>query len=1346
MDDLLLTALSESGLDEFVFETEEQPSTSTQVQTHNEITAMSAMPSTSSYEPPQIRRLDEDRNIPPPPVLQRQQPQPSNGFYSRGPSIGPNPGFRRVPHPTPQIRHPYQMRQHPSGISPQRRVMVISRGQTVRRAVVNGQHVQMRQPERKITYMSSSGQIVNLNQGESSRPAYQQSIRRGGVMRGASRVARPPYFFHANEVNLQQPQSQFRPTPRMMDMIRPVTKPLNEASFNSVEKITLDDGNIDMPLHNRETIPHEEDETEQIQVDTYIEYHPPKLRSGLRHPDIVVETVSLSSVGSPEIRYTMSIPETVVDEGKISALQLEAALYACQAHEKRLPTGERVGYLIGDGAGVGKGRTIATIIYENYLLERKRSIWLSASSDLRFDAERDLRDIGASFIPVYALNKLKYAKINGNENGNIKKGVIFSTYSSLVGESKNTRSPYGSRLKQILQWCGKEFDGVIVFDECHRAKNLCPTTSAKSTKAGRFVVELQHALPSARVVYASATGATEPRNMAYMTRIGLWGMGLTFTTFADFIHAVENRGVGAMEMVAMDMKVTNFKGVGFRVAEVPLSRDFVNIYDESVRLWMECRRQFARALRHMPPDDRKIWQKVWSHFWSAHQRFFKYLCISAKVEECVNIALHAIKQGKCVVIGLQSTGESQITNFLEDFGEPTEFVSTAKAVLQSLIEKHFPSYNDNSVSAVDDFERMFLSMEGGTKSRSRKRRHHFLHESPYETRSTRRRFASGEDPWAKSQQQLDEPPLEKKLAEARAKEAQVTKKTPSPPPQQVPKKPKVNVVQQTSASDFINSTNIIGSKDDDDDGSINLTEVKTDLLAAVERLGKLLPPNTLDQLINQLGGPSFVAEMTGRRGRITTNEGGEVKYELRNADSEVPVECMNLEEKDKFMGGEKLVAIISEAASSGISLQSDRRAANQLRRVHITLELPWSADKAIQQFGRTHRSNQVSGPEYVFLISELAGEKRFASTVAKRLESLGALTHGDRRATESRDLSQFNIDNKYGREALEILLKTIVGAIQPLIPPPTAYTAGNFFKDMRTYLEGVGMLYRPSPTSADFDIVRDTVSIAKFLNRLLGLPVHAQNLLFQYFNDIVLELIRQAKLDGTYDMGIMDIGVGSDRVQKTESRKFEGSMNANDFLVEMHKISLHRGVSWEEAHSLLNMHHGPHDGYYFSYIGFKKKVAVSLVFGIGKAMEGDHHRMFCVTRPNTGRSPKFISLNELSTRFTKVSNAEAMTAWKEQYDQMERMCYHQYFHGKCTETAAGKFCEVGRRNRTYFILSGSVICVWPALEEILADAKHKNRRMQIVRVKTDNNQKIIGLLVLPNHVVKLVKLLEERCR
>ena len=83
--------------------------------------------------------------------------------------------------------------------------------------------------------------------------------------------------------------------------------------------------------------------------------------------------------------------------------------------------------------------------------------------------------------------------------------------------------------------------------------------------------------------------------------------------------------------------------------------------------------------------------------------------------------------------------------------------------------------------------------------------------------------------------------------------------------------------------------------------------------------------------------------------------------------------------------------------------------------------------------GRTHRSNQVSAPEYIFLISQLSGEQRFASIVAKRLESLGALTHGDRRATESRDLSKYNLDTKAGHQSLEITLKSILGVESPMI-------------------------------------------------------------------------------------------------------------------------------------------------------------------------------------------------------------------------------------------------------------------------------------------------------------------------
>lgn len=295
--------------------------------------------------------------------------------------------------------------------------------------------------------------------------------------------------------------------------------------------------------------------------------------------------------------------------------------------------------------------------------------------------------------------------------------------------------------------------------------------------------------------------------------------------------------------------------------------------------------------------------------------------------------------------------------------------------------------------------------------------------------------------------------------------------------------------------------------------------LKEELLGKIEKLGDLLPPNTLDQLIDELGGPENVAEMTGRKGRVIQTDNGQIQYESRS-EQDVPLETLNLTEKQRFMNGEKDVAIISEAASSGISLQSDRRVRNQRRRVHITLELPWSADRAIQQFGRTHRSNQVNAPEYIFLISDLAGERRFASTVAKRLESLGALTHGDRRATETRDLSQFNIDNKYGRAALESVMKTIMGYEQALVPPPQDYR-GDFFKDIAGALVGVGLIVNSEAMPGVLSLDKDYNNISKFLNRILGMPVELQNRIFKYFTDTLAATIGQAKKLGRFDLGIL---------------------------------------------------------------------------------------------------------------------------------------------------------------------------------------------------------------------------------
>jgi hypothetical protein len=63
---------------------------------------------------------------------------------------------------------------------------------------------------------------------------------------------------------------------------------------------------------------------------------------------------------------------------------------------------------VGDGAGVGKGRTIAGLILENWHRGRKKAMWFSASNDLYEDAKRDLKDVGAGHIPTMSLNEVKY--------------------------------------------------------------------------------------------------------------------------------------------------------------------------------------------------------------------------------------------------------------------------------------------------------------------------------------------------------------------------------------------------------------------------------------------------------------------------------------------------------------------------------------------------------------------------------------------------------------------------------------------------------------------------------------------------------------------------------------------------------------------------------------------------------------------------------------------------------------------------------------------------------------------------------------------------------------------------
>jgi len=123
---------------------------------------------------------------------------------------------------------------------------------------------------------------------------------------------------------------------------------------------------------------------------------------GNEHPGQVAEPAGLALVPLPPAEFPLrdSLPSGVVEEGKLSCLQLEGVLYACQRHRVILPNGSRAGFFLGDGAGVGKGRQISGVILDSWARGRRQHVWLSTSRDLKLDADRDLSDLGMHGIKV----------------------------------------------------------------------------------------------------------------------------------------------------------------------------------------------------------------------------------------------------------------------------------------------------------------------------------------------------------------------------------------------------------------------------------------------------------------------------------------------------------------------------------------------------------------------------------------------------------------------------------------------------------------------------------------------------------------------------------------------------------------------------------------------------------------------------------------------------------------------------------------------------------------------------------------------------------------------------------
>ena len=93
-----------------------------------------------------------------------------------------------------------------------------------------------------------------------------------------------------------------------------------------------------------------------------------------------------------------------------------------------------------------------------------KHIWLSTSTDLHADAQRDLHDLGMHVKVINNCADLDSATRAGGLCKDYHEGVLFLTYSTLISAGRGKQSRY----QQVLDWVGDKFDGCLVFDECHR--------------------------------------------------------------------------------------------------------------------------------------------------------------------------------------------------------------------------------------------------------------------------------------------------------------------------------------------------------------------------------------------------------------------------------------------------------------------------------------------------------------------------------------------------------------------------------------------------------------------------------------------------------------------------------------------------------------------------------------------------------------------------------------------------------------------------------------------------------------------------------------------------------------
>ncbi|MGD9845194.1 MAG: strawberry notch-like NTP hydrolase domain-containing protein [Hyphomicrobiaceae bacterium] len=922
------------------------------------------------------------------------------------------------------------------------------------------------------------------------------------------------------------------------------------------------------------------------------------------HPTKLVQSAAMASIAPPKPSYRPTLPANILR--LLSDAQLETVIYAGEAHSdylagswtvdetfdvvKAAPADApdtvrfRRGFMLGDGTGAGKGRQSAGIILDNWLQGRRKAVWISKSDKLIEDAQRDWSALGMERLLVTPLSRFPQGKPIA-----LSEGVLFATYATLRSDDRGEKV---SRVRQIVEWLGSEFDGVIIFDESHAMQNAGGGKGERGDVApsqqGRAGLRLQHALPNARIVYVSATGATTVHNLAYAQRLGLWGGDdFPFATRAEFVEAIEDGGVAAMEVLARDLRSLglytarslSYDGVEYELVEHQLTDEQRRIYDAYAGAFaiihnhLDAAMEAANITGSTGTLNRQAKSAARSAFESAKQRFFGHLLTSMKTPTLIGSIERDLAAGHAAVVQIVSTGEALMERRLAEI--PTE------------------EWND---VRVDITPREYVL-------------DYLAHSFPVQLYEP---FSDGEGNLSSRPVYRDGQPIESREAVARRDEL-------------------------------------------------------------IERLASLPPvPGALDQIVQRFG-TDMVAEVTGRSRRIVRKPGTGAMGDRLAVENRAP--SANLAETAAFMDDLKRVLVFSDAGGTGRSYHAELSAKNQRLRIHYLLEPGWKADAAIQGLGRTNRTNQAQPPLFRPIATDVKAEKRFLSTIARRLDTLGAITRGQRQ-TGGQGLfrPEDNLESCYARDALRQLYLLIV----------------------RGKIEGCSLHRFETATGLklmdDNGIEDELPPITTFLNRLLALTIELQGILFTAFEQLLDAKVSGAIASGVYDVGLETLTAESFVVTDRTTIYTHPASGAQTRLLTITQrernrpLSLDHALGWLDdrgAKLLVNERSG--------------RAAVQIPAPSLMLDDGEIERRVRLIRPMEHHHASLKSMAE--SHWQEADRSAFAAAWSRELADVPA------------------FSE-----STIHIVAGLLLPVWKRLP---------NESTRVYRLQTDDGERIIGRRVSP---------------